>query len=133
MGTVLMTAAGWWCQLVRYPAFRNWNDIEFVRRHSLHTFQISLIVVPGLIFQIAGASLLMVSAAVAWLKLINVVSLLGSLGPTFLISAPLHRRLSTGKCYVVIERLIRTNLPRTLFWTIHFLVALAWRFSAANG
>ena len=81
---------------------------------------------PGLILQLTGAGLLAVSPVAGWLKVVNAICLVGSLGPTFLVSAPLHGRLSTGKKDEEIERLIRTNLPRTWLWTAHLLVAIFW-------
>ena len=125
-GTFLMATAGWWCQFVRYPAFRDWTPDNFLRRHALHTLQISLVVMPGLILQIAGSAMLVFSSTPGMLKVLNVVCLFGSLVPTFLISAPLHGRLSNGKKEAEIEQLIRTNLPRTWFWTAHLLVAVLW-------
>jgi len=132
-GTFLMAAAGWWCQFVRYPAFRDWTPDNFLRQHALHTFQISLVVVPGLILQIAGSAMLSQSPAEAGLKVFNAICLVGSLGPTFLVSASLHGRLSKGKHEPDIERLIRTNLPRTLFWSLHLLTAMGWWLSTGRG
>ena len=132
LGTLLMTGAGWWCQFVRYPSFRDWSYVEFPRRHAWHAFQISLIVVPGLILQIAGAILLSLSSVEIVLKAVNAICLVGSLGPTFLMSAPLHGRLSKAKNGSDIEKLIRTNLMRTLFWTIHLLIAIGWGLSAGS-
>lgn len=121
-----MTAAGWWCQFSRYPAFRGWTDEEFIKRHTMHTLQISLVVIPGMILQIAGSVLLQNSTSLLWLKVASGVCLAGSLVPTFLVSGPIHGRLSHGKLEAEVERLIRTNLPRTLFWTVHCGLAIYW-------
>lgn len=126
LGTAIMAAAGWWCQRVRYPAFRVWSEAEFLRRHTGHTFQISLIVIPGMLLQLFGASLMFLDAVPLVLQGANGLCLLGSIGPTFLVSGPIHGRLANGKDDGEIERLIRSNLPRTLFWTAHFGVAAVW-------
>ena len=52
-----------------------------------------------------------------------------SLGPTFLISGPIHGRLAKERDHHLIEKLIKTNLPRTVAWTAHLIVAgmmLVW-------
>ena len=124
-GCGIMAAAGWWCQVWRYPAFRLWSDDKFVKLHTIHSLQVSLLVVPGMMLQILGSALVCSGSAAAWLKISHVVCLAGSLLPTFLVSAPIHGQLSRGKKHDLIEKLIRTNLPRTVFWTVQLLLSLA--------
>lgn len=126
VGTATMALAGWWCHLQRYPSFRGWSEDEFCRRHAGHTFQISLAVIPGMILQVIGAASLQVQSPNVVLRTANAVCVVGSLLPTIFVSAPLHRKLSKGKDDELVDRLIATNLPRTLFWTAHFALALAW-------
>ncbi len=129
LGTVTMVAAGWWCQLCRYPQFHLCSECDFPSFHRRHTFQISLVVIPGMILQTVGAILLMRASVSDFLKAANVICLAASLLPTFLVSAPIHGRLSRGKDDSLIARLIRTNLPRTIAWTAHFVIAVAWQIT----
>lgn len=126
IGTAIMVASSWWCERVRYPAFRTWSDEEFLRRHALHTFQISIFVVPGMLLQLAGTAAIWLSGGPGWYFWLNVLCCAGSIGPTLLVSGPIHGRLSGGKDPALIERLIRTNLPRTIVWSLQFALALAW-------
>lgn len=125
LGCGIMSLAGWWCQFYRYPSFRKWSENEFTRLHAGHTFQISLVVIPGMLLQILGTGLVFISSGALWLKLLHVACVGGSLLPTFLVSGPIHGRLSRGKDDALIEKLIRTNLPRTLVWTLQLILSLA--------
>lgn len=129
LGTLIMVAAGWWCQLCRYPQFHLCSQCDFPSFHRRHTLQISLVVIPGMILQTVGAILLMRSPVLDFLKAANVICLAASLLPTFLVSAPIHGQLSRGKDESLIARLIRTNLPRTIAWTAHCVIAVAWQIS----
>lgn len=126
LGTLIMSLAGWWCQWVRYPAFHKWPPELFLAKHKIHTFQISLVVVPGMLLQVIGSLLMVLSNAPLVLSLISWACVVASLVPTFCISGPIHHKLSLGKSDPLISRLIQTNLPRTLAWTLHVIVALTW-------
>lgn len=119
-----MAAASWWCHLHRYPAFRTWGE-EFDRRHRLHTLEISLVVIPGMFAQLAGTAWVVASGRPLWLQVAHIALCLASIGPTLLVSGPIHGRLSHGHDPDLVEKLIRTNLPRTLAWTAQFFLALA--------
>lgn len=123
-GCGVMALASWWCQIWRYPAFRDWSAQSFIRRHAIHSFQVSIFVVPGMMLQIVGTGLVCTGNSVPWLKAAHLVCAAGSLLPTFLVSAPIHGQLSVGKDGALIEQLIRANLPRTIFWTVQCLLSL---------
>lgn len=125
-GCVIMALAGWWCQRVRYPAFRSWSAESFLRNHQRHTLQISPIVIPGMLLQMAGTAWLALLPEVSFgIKLLHIALCLGSVGPTLLVSGPIHGRLSDGKDAELIEKLIRTNKPRTLVWTCQAVACTA--------
>lgn len=127
VGCAIMAAAGWWCQYVRYPAFRSYPPESFREMHARHTLQISPIVIPGMLLQLAGTGWLAILPTVpSGVKLVSMVLCLASIGPTLLVSGPIHGRLSGGKDLVLIEKLIRTNLSRTLIWSIQAVVSAAW-------
>ncbi|MCC7434141.1 MAG: hypothetical protein IT363_05600 [Methanoregulaceae archaeon] len=118
IGCVIMAGAGWWCQKVRYPAFRSWSAESFLRNHQRHTLQISPIVIPGMLLQMAGTTwLATLPDVLLGLKVLHIALCLASIGPTLLVSGPIHGRLSAGKDAELIEKLIRSNRPRTVVWS----------------
>jgi len=132
-GCALMTGSSWWCECVRYPAFLRWAPEEFHHRHNWHTFEIGIVVIPGMIMQIAGAAALFLYPQVPWwLRVVHVVLTLASIGPTLLISGPLHGRLSRVRDEAAIRRLIRANLPRTLAWTAQLVACVPLFFFVAS-
>jgi len=122
-GCAVMTAAAWWCHLNRYPAFRTWGE-EFERRHRRHTLEISLLVIPGMFAQIGGTAWVVYSGRPLWLQIAHIALCLASIGPTLLVSGPIHGKLANGHDAELVEKLIRTNLPRTLAWTAQFALAV---------
>lgn len=123
-GCLIMALADWWCHFVRYPAFRTWPVESFTRRHQVHTLQISPIVIPGMMLQLAGTGWLhaLPATPILW-KIIHVALCFASVGPTLLISGPLHGRLAGGKSPELIDRLIRSNLPRSIVWSTQAALA----------
>jgi hypothetical protein len=80
-------------------------------------------IVAPLMFAQLGLSALGVwdtGAALAWLDLVLV---LFCWGLTFGLSVPQHQRIAAGEGdAVVLQRLVDTNWPRTLVWTVIFVV-----------
>ena len=125
IGCALMTAAAWWCQLLRYPALRSIEKDKFPVAHKWHTFQISLIVIPGMLLQLAGTALLVVDSGVNILyKVVNTALCVASIGPTLSVSGPIHGKLANSHDSALLERLLKTNLPRTIAWTIQLIINL---------
>ena len=126
-----MTLAAWWCHLSRYPDFRRWPEADFKRLHARHAFHISLIVVPGMLLQGLGSVAFHLTNTNPSLMILNWILLAASIGPTFFVTAPIHGRLSKGKDMDLIDRLLSTNLPRTIAWTLHFVLAIGWLVMAS--
>ncbi|MDJ0838868.1 MAG: hypothetical protein QNK37_20280 [Acidobacteriota bacterium] len=118
----------WVIQLVHYPAFRFIADDRFPAFHRFHTFQISLVVLPLMLVELAAAIWL---AAVPptrgpfqWVLL--GLTLLVWLS-TFALQVPCHSKLGAGKDDVLIDRLVHTNWLRTLAWSLKTGL-LGWSF-----
>lgn len=126
--TAAMTGIIAYVQWVHYPTFRqvaaeNWNAF-----HHRHTGMTGLIVGPLMCGELAtAAGLMLVSPAwrnswTAWAGLV----LLGIIwASTALLQVPLHLRLERSQDPKAIERLIHTNLIRTVAWTLRLLCLLA--------
>ena len=115
----------WLVQLVIYPSFKHWDRRSFARNHAWYTGAITWVVLPLMFGQVgmlvvhwspdAGGIIISqcLLVAIAWLA-------------TFSMSVPLHRRLQQGWDMQTIDRLVISNVLRTIAWTIVFLLDF-WR------
>jgi hypothetical protein len=119
-----MTGLIWVVQLVHYPSFRYVPEKEFQDFSLFHTTKITIIVMPAMLLELASALLIsvMTPSIFLWINLALNISLFAL---TFFLSVPLHSKLAEGKNDDAIERLVKTNWPRTLIWTFR-TVLLSW-------
>lgn len=111
----------WTIQLVHYPAFRYVAEQQFAAFASFHQRQISWVVVPLMVVELASAAGLMALTPPELPQgLVTACAFLVVLiwACTFLVQVPLHRRLASGYDRGAIEALIRTNWIRTLLWSL---------------
>lgn len=108
----------WIVQLVHYPAFRFVEQGDFVKFEEFHTRNISFIVVPVMILELASAFLLFKNS-VDHSNLLAINLLLAVLVwiVTFVFSVPCHMKLAREKDLKSINLLVRTNWLRTFIWT----------------
>ena len=112
----------WLVQLIIYPAFHFIEEDRFVQWHAAYTRAIGLIVVPLMFAQALSvlARILLEPAAPALVQLVLVFAAWLS---TFALSVPCHGKLhARGKDAMVITRLVRTNWPRTIAWSLVLLI-----------
>lgn len=124
-----MAAVGWYVQLVHYPGFRlvpsdRWGDY-----HALHMRGTGLVVVAPMLAQSAATVMLLAEPSPGWLAWTSLALLAASVGWTFLVSGPLHRKLD-GPESPALDRLIVTNWPRAVAWTAQAGIA-AWAVLAS--
>jgi len=103
-------------QVVVYPVFREIPPDRFAQWHPRYCNLIGWFVLPLMLGQLidTASSCFFVGDDLCWAKLMAVLL---AWSVTFFISAPCHRRLiREGKTDRVVERLIRTNLWRTVAW-----------------
>lgn len=112
----------WLVQIIIYPTFRKLKKEDFVSWHRGYCNSIGFFVLPIMSCQFLEtvSACFFSSGNLVWVKLILV---LGALFITFLISAPCHRILQQGKNNKIIDRLVRTNWWRTIFWTATLIVS----------
>lgn len=114
-----MGAVGWYVGLVHYPTFLVVRDEDWQRFHAMHSNMTGVLVGPPILGQVGATLLLFALEDVpAWVKWGSVACLVFSVGWTGVVSGPLHGPLSGAKDVAVIERLIATNWPRALAWTL---------------
>jgi len=124
--TAYLTGLIWTIQVVHYPLFAYVGDRAFAAYHGLHTQRITIVVGLPMVVELALGALLvafrptMFPAVAAWacLSLTALVWL-----STFFVSVPLHGRLTDGGYDAVqVVRLVRTNWPRTIAWTMRLAI-----------
>lgn len=120
----------WTIQCVHYPMFRWVGREAFARCHAAHTQQISWLVGPLMLLEVAVAGWLVWLGLRDLLFVSGLVCLAAVWISTGLIQVPLHDRLSQGYDAELVERLIRSNWIRTIAWTVR-AVLLTW--GLANG
>lgn len=108
----------WLVQLVQYPLFAQVGMDAFPAYHARHTRQITGVVAPLMLIELASAALLVARGMTnPWL--------LASLAPlaclwlsTWRVQLPLHERLSHGFDAEVHRRLVTSNWWRTAAWSL---------------
>ncbi|VGO22078.1 hypothetical protein [Pontiella sulfatireligans] len=112
----------WMVQLVIYPVFRDVVPERFHDWHLKYMKTISRIVIPLMFIQALCHGLLLVLQP-SFLQWMASTAILAAWIVTFMLSVPCHQALQrSGHQIEIINRLIRTNWLRTLFWTLTLLL-----------
>ncbi|MDQ7782820.1 MAG: hypothetical protein RDU20_08065 [Desulfomonilaceae bacterium] len=119
----------WLAQVIMYPSLAHIKEDAFVTWHRQYSSRIAFFVIPllcgqaiivGIMVYFVGGFLTILSAAIIVLCWVS----------TFGLSVPCHAKLQrSGKDISVIRRLVRTNLVRTVLWSVVFLIGLWQSFS----
>ena len=118
-----------WCiQLVHYPSFRFVHPERFVEFERFHTQAITWIVGPAMLLELFTAVLLLGSLRPA-LGILNVASVGAIWISTALLSVPCHSQLASGYSAESIDRLVHTNWPRTVLWSLRMMAWLTFALS----
>jgi hypothetical protein len=125
-----MTAIGWYVQMVHYPTFRLIAKSDWAIFHKNHsTFTGMIVLLPMLI---EGTVSVMLIRAIPQEKALTISSAaagLFAIGWTFAVSSVIHGQLSSAPNPDLINKLIATNLPRTIAWSVHMILSIVilWR------
>jgi uncharacterized membrane protein len=131
--TWTMVGVIWFVQIVHYPLLAIVGmdrASEIAAEHQRRTGQ-----VVGLPMAIEGVSTLVLLATrpsgVFWLwSWVAAVLLAVALGCTVLLSVPLHAQMASKPTTQTGHRLVRTNWPRTIAWTLRGLVLVVMALQA---
>jgi hypothetical protein len=119
-----MVVVLWLVQLVIYPSFLSCEAARLVDWHRTYTSRVAWVIIPIMFTQLPLAAWLTWQQPEA-ANLSALAALLACWGLTFGVSVPLHRKIDAGDASTLtVERLIRTNWPRTFLWTLVFLLGL---------
>lgn len=121
--TAIMTGVIWVIQLVHYPSFHYVNMVVYTKFQKFHMFRISFIVMPVMILEIITAMLFFVFSS-SWLYILNMFLLVLIWLSTALLSVPCHTRLEKAYSYDDVDKLVKTNWPRTLLWSTRLVLLL---------
>ena len=124
--TALMTGVIWVIQLVHYPSFHYVNMVVYPKFQKFHMKRISFIVMPFMIMEMLTAFLL-VSLNQSVVYVLNLLALILIWLSTAFLSVPCHSKLEKAYSYEQVDRLVRTNWPRTILWSLR-LTLLAYCF-----
>ena len=108
----------WTIQLVHYPSFRFVEENSFTSFEQFHTKSIAIIVMPLMLVELTLVTILPFIFGFEDRYLISFLIVVLIWMSTFFLSVPCHERLSRGKDLVTIERLVLTNWPRTVLWSL---------------
>ncbi|MFZ8932312.1 MAG: hypothetical protein ACO20H_10435 [Bacteriovoracaceae bacterium] len=118
-----MTGLIWLIQLVHYPSFHFISTENFKRFQEFHMRRISFIVIPVMLVEITTAIILFNNDSSFYL-LLNLLLNTLTFASTYLLSVPIHNKLTQGKDINMIKKLIFTNWPRTVFWSLRSLLLI---------
>ncbi len=133
--SLALAAVLWVVQLVVYPVFRWIEPARFVLWHEGYTGAITWVVAPLMLLQVAGVAArycLLESLDPLWL--LEAACTLTAWAATVFVSVPLHSslqsQLSLEERFAVMGRLVRTNWPRTMAWSV--CAACSWIAASRN-
>ena len=120
-----MTGVGLLVHLVHYPLFAHVAAEQFVAFHRAHSARITWIVAPLMGLELAtGAALVALQPQAFWMGCVSLSAL--CFVATGLLAVPQHTLLGRGWDAAAHMRLVRTNWLRTLGWTLHSVILVAW-------
>ena len=114
----------WLVQLVIYPSFLRIEPSELLAWHRAYTFRVSFVILPLMLGQLVLAilSVLEGPSILEWLAFALV---LACWILTFFVSASLHRKIEQNDTTKETrQKLITTNWPRTILWSLVFGLGL---------
>ena len=114
----------WLVQLVIYPSFLRVKTSDLLAWHKAYTFRVSFVILPLMFGQLVLAilSVLEDPSILEWLAsaFVLVCWIL-----TFFVSVPLHRKIEQNDTTKETrQKLITTNWPRTILWSLVFGLGL---------
>jgi len=114
----------WIVQLVVYPGFRYYAQGDMKKWHPLYTQRITIPVMPLMLGQLALYGLACYQEP-SVLRISQLALVLSTWGLTFFFAVPLHAAIEDNQNSLAARaKLVRVNWPRTLIWTLIFILNL---------
>jgi hypothetical protein len=118
----------WLVQLSIYPNFAFINPNDFQAVHQRHSTLMGALVGPIMVGELI-LSFWLIYGDKSLISISNLLIVLGIWGLTFLVSVPLHNKLSSGFDILTIQKLINTNWFRTILWSLKVALTTYWVFN----
>jgi hypothetical protein len=126
-GTIFMVGLIWFVQRVHYPLLAQVDvdqQISVGAEHQRRTAQ-----VVGLPMAVEGVSTLILlvnrpDQVMWWLPWMGAILLAISLGSTVFLSVPLHQKMVNQPSAELGKKLVSTNWPRTVSWTLRGVICV---------
>ena len=126
-GTIFMVGLIWFVQRVHYPLLAQVDvdqQISVGAEHQRRTAQ-----VVGLPMAVEGVSTLILlvdrpDQVEWWLPWMGAILLAISLGSTVFLSVPLHQKMVNQPSAELGKKLVSTNWPRTVSWTLRGVICV---------
>ncbi len=119
-----MAGVIWYVQVVHYPSFAWVDRRQFAAFEASHRALTSFVVVPAMLTELFTGLWLLWQHPTHSLLIAELVLLVMIWGTTFLVSVPLHERLSHGYDEAAAKRLVLTNWPRCALWSARAVLVL---------
>lgn len=111
----------WLVQIIIYPSFREISKDRILSWHKSYQVKVSIIMGPIMLLQIFMISSDIINN-ITLVPIMRFILLMASWLLTIFVSVPLHKRIERNNDLEgSIEKLIQTNMPRTLTWTAIYL------------
>ncbi len=121
IATAVMVGVIWFVQIVHYPLLAQFGSTQSVAVAEQHQQRTGYVV--GLPMLVEGVSTLWLLArtpdgVAVLLPWVNAVLLAVALGGTLILSVPLHAKMALAHNDETGRKLVVTNWPRTIAWTL---------------
>ena len=114
----------WTVQLVIYPGFSYYSEVDLKKWHPIYKRNTTLIVFPLMVGQLGLYAYKLWSDA-TYVTLCLMVLVVATWLVTFLMAVPLHEKISTKENTVSDRiKLVRVNWLRTVVWSIILIISL---------
>lgn len=130
---LMMTGIIWMVQVVQYPLFLKLTPQELFNYHTVYTKRITYVVLPLMFAELISSGLSAIYSF-KFLPLMIFGFVLATWLSTFILSVPLHQKLSNNnfndfseeKIHDLCHKLIATNWPRTVLWSLKSLLLILY-------
>jgi hypothetical protein len=123
LSTFMLTGLIWTIQIIHYPSFKYISPNKFPDFMIFHMNNITYIVMPLMLLELMSASYLLISIF-STVTIINFVFVLFIWLSTCLLSIPCHNKLKVKYDLKTIEKLVITNWPRTILWSLKSILSI---------
>lgn len=114
----------WLVQIVIYPGLLAYNERDLAKWHPVYTRQVSIIIAPLMLTQMALYGLAVLSMPSIY-SIAGAALAASAFVITFVIAIPLHKAIDQeGETFNLRKRLIGVNWYRTIAWTGSFILSV---------